>query len=1013
MRLISNSLLYPGLLIFEPGHISQDCRFYPSSTLFFWNVAYPGKIRCIMLPVDYRIYYNIPVDTTLLQTKLFIPQIRPPIVSRPQLLERLNAELFIQPQPGLGRLFGRKLTLISAPAGFGKSTLLAEWVSTIDPGSQIAGEGSPPPLAFAWLSLDERDNDLTRFLTYLVAALQGLAPDTGQIALSALSSPESPSMEAVLTSLINEIARLPLIEGETNLPFALVLDDYHWIYSQRVHEATTFLLEHLPPQMHLVIATRADPPIPLARLRGRGQLLEFHADDLRFSLKQVGEFLNGVMDLDLSQPVVEDLAAYTEGWIAGLKMAAVSLRDRSPQSRAGIYDGSSRLIGDYLLEEVLQSQPAEVQSFLLQTSILDRLCDPLCDAVTGRPAGQPALEQIERANLFLLPLDVDGNWYRYHHLFAALLQKHLEQTDPATLPLLHHRASAWYAANDLPAPAIEHALAAGEAELAATLIEEVLDQTLRRGEFVFLLGWLDLLPPSLVNARPRLGAYHALVMILAGRPLEEVETKMRRAAENDTRGLVSGQITLLQALLAVMRGDGQRGYDLSLQALELLPEEDRFLQSLLFRNLAMVYKLTGDVRASRRAIEESARIAQTSGDVLSTIVSQHLLADVCMLSGQLHEALLLYQSALELAVDQEGRPMLIAAKSMISMGEVYREWNELETAASYLTRAIDLVGQWAEIWSLSAYIILARVRQAQGDLNAARKSIQIARQMAISYDSSEVDDLFVAAYQARMWLLQDNLDGMLRWAQERGLEKYAAKTKPASPAKTLPADAKKRPLVPDARARPVSPARMGQMPYYLQEFELITLARLYLAQGRFARAEKVLRPVLEAAEDLGRSNTIIEIMALQALALQGSASQGRGDFAEVTRYLKRALTLAEPGGYVRLFVEMGPEMGQLLARLAQQGFAPDYSGRLLSAFDLPGEMVRVSSPGLQPLLEPLSERELEVLRLLTTHLTSTEIAFELSISANTVRFHTKNIYSKLGVHSRAGAVTQARALALL
>ncbi len=935
------------------------------------------------------IYYNISVDTALLRTKLFIPQLRPPIVSRPLLIERLNAGLFSRELPGSDLLFDRKLTLISAPAGFGKTTLLAEWIN----GSRIQSPPKQarryPRLTFAWLSLDERDNDLNRFLIYMIAAIQSVRPRIGRSTLQVILGPEPTVMEPVLTMLINEISQLRTGDEAGNQPLVLVFDDYHLIQAQPVHETIAYLLDNLPPQLHLVIATRVDPPLPLARLRGRGRSLKLQANDLRFSREQTAVFLNDIMDLVLPDRVVAALADYTEGWIAGLQMVAVALQGRELSGQSDFLDAGSREIGDYLFEEVLECQPPEVQRFLLRTSILERLCGPLCNAVTGESGGQAMLERIEKANLFISPLDAQQHWYRFHHLFAGLLQQYLERTDPEIITDLHRRASGWHEANGPPEAAIKHAIAAGENRKAANLIEGQLDQTLMRGEFITLLDWLDALPDSLLAASPRLCAYHALVLILGGRPLEQVEDKIKKATRADPAGLVTGEITLLKAILAVMAGDGQRGYELSMAALELLPEKDRFFQSLLFRNLATVYKLTGDVRAASLAIEEGARIAQTSGDHLSTIVAQHQMAEVSMLSGQLHEAHVLCQKALEAAVDQDGRPLLVGSKILVTLGELYREWNELDKAAAYLTQAIDLAGQWVELWAMSGHIILARVRQAQGKTGSARESMQIARQMAIAFDTSEVDDLFVSAYQARLWLSQANIEAAMRWAHERGLL--------ASPGDEWP----------------VKYTPLPQTPYYLREFELITLARLLLALDRPGQAKRVLDPLLEEAQKLGRTHSVIEIEALRALAQQALALRGPADFAEAVSTLRHALTLAEAGGYQRLFIELGPAMSELLNRIAHQGVASEYCQNLLSVMYGDRSWSQPVFPSKQPLIDPLSDRELEILRLLTTHLTGTEIATELSISANTVRFHTKNIYSKLGVHSRAEAVERAWALALL
>ena len=477
----------------------------------------------------------------LLRTKFYIPPVRPELVSRPHLVERLNA----------GPRSGHKLTLISAPAGFGKTTLLSEWVA-----------GCEQPVA--WLSLDEGDNDPARFWVYFVAALQTVQAGIGATSLTALQAPQPPPIESALTPLINEIAAIPD-------PFALVLDDYHLITAQAIHDALAFLLDHLPPQMHLIIATRADPPLPIARLRGRGQLTELRQTDLRFTPDEAAAFLNQVMGLGLSAEDVAALEARAEGWIAGLQMAAVSMQGQ--EDVAGFiraFTGSDRYILDYLVEEVLQRQPESVQTFLLQTAILDRLTGPLCDAVWDKSptcptadGGQAMLERLEQANLFIVPLDNERRWYRYHRLFADLLRSRLQQVHPDLAPTLHRRASKWYEENGLMAPAIEYALSAGDFERAANLIEQTAEATLMRSEVATFLNWVEALPDDVVRAWPRLGVFHGMASVLSGGPLHVAQSRLQDAAADEAAGLLSGEGTAFRAWIAVIRGDTRRGMGLS------------------------------------------------------------------------------------------------------------------------------------------------------------------------------------------------------------------------------------------------------------------------------------------------------------------------------------------------------------------------------------------------------------------------------------------------------------------
>jgi LuxR family maltose regulon positive regulatory protein len=896
------------------------------------------------------------MDTPLLTTKLYIPAVRPELVSRPRLIERLNERLY------------RKLTLVSAPAGFGKTTLLSEWVRNC---------GCP----VAWVSLDERDNDLTRYMTYFMAALQTIEVDMGQGVLSAFQAPKPPPIESVLTGLLNEIAAV-------QEPFALVLDDYHVIKAQPIHDALTFLLDHLPPQMHLVIATRVDPPLPIARLRGRGQLTELRATDLRFTLDEVAEFLNQVMGLELSAEDVAALVSRTEGWIAGLQMAAVSMQGREDiASFIRAFTGSSRYILDYLVEEVLQRQTDSVQTFLLQTAILDRLTGPLCDALTGQDDGQVTLDSMERSNLFIVPLGEERRWYRYHHLFAELLRQRLHEAYPNQVPILHRRASKWYEQNGLAAAAIDHALSAGDLERAAHLIEQAAEPTLMRSEFATFLSWVEALSDDVIRARPLLCIYHAWALVLSGHPLDAAESRLQDAIEADTENSVAGEVAAFRAWTAALRGDTRHSTELSQRALELLPAESLFLRSIVAGRLGLVYMWSGDIVAAFQAFEEAARIGQKAGNLMVAAIALRRLAQLRVMQGRLSEAKAFCEQALELTVDGRGRRLPIAGLVLIVLGELLREWNDLEAAARHLIEGIELIKQWGEIGAFDGYVALARVKQAQGDVDGAHEEIQKAQQLAIQFDASEVDDVFVALHQARLWVAQGNLKAAIRWTEERGL-------------------ILNRVGEVEGLDRDVESEEGSRYSPLVHTLEYITLARLCIARDRPGEALEVLASLLQAAETAGWMGYVIEILALQALALQG-----QGDILPAVTALERALSLAEPEGYVRIFVDEGEPMAELLRHAASRGIAPIYVAKLLAAFEVEG--LAVSPSNLQPLIEPLSERELEVLQFLTTHLSSTEIADELVISVHTVRSHIKSIYSKLNVHSRMDAVQRAKELELL
>ncbi len=932
----------------------------------------------------------------LLTTKLYIPPIRLGLVSRPRLIERLNAGL------------DRKLTLISAPAGFGKTTLMSEWVGNC---------GRP----IAWVSLDESDNDPVRFLAYFVAALQKVEPNIGEGVLNAFQAPQPPPIESVLTVLINEIVAI-------SFPFALVLDDYHLITAQPIHDALTFLLDHLPGNMHLVIATRADPPLPIARLRGRGQLTELRLTDLRFTPDQVTEFLNQVMGLDLSADDVAALASRTEGWIAGLQMAAASMQGQ--EDVAGFiqaFTGSDRYILDYLVEEVLQRQPNHVQTFLLQTAILDRLTGPLCDAVTGRLEirdqattnlqSQAILEYLESSNLFIVPLDNERQWYRYHRLFADLLRKRLHQSQPDLVQTLHRRASAWYEQNGSMAEAIDHALSAGDFERAAHLVEQVAEATLMRSEIATFLGWVEALPDELVRARPLLCIYHAGALLWGSRPLDAIEARLQDAVEADPDGSVTGKVAAIRALLAALQGEVRHSTELSHRALELLPEESLFLRSVVVGSLGLVHLWSDDLVAATRIFDELARIGQKTGNLMFTVIALRRLARLRTRQGQLYEARALYEQALELAVDRQRRPLPIAGFALIGLGELWREWNDLEAATRHLAEGIKLARKWGESGTIEGYMTLARVRQALGDEDGAREAIQKAQRLALKTDTTELDDLGVALQQARLWIAQGNLEATLRWVKERGLA--------LSPALPAPSAAEgsgvEGPVLSgvegsDRDAGPAaSEASDDLLDYHLRKYEHLVLARVLIKQDQPDEALALLDPLLPRMEQQGRTGLVIEIQVLRALAFQA-----QGDDAQALAALEQALSLAEPGGYVRIFVDEGPPMARLLYEAAARGIAPTYVGRLLVAFDTSESASEYGSIGAtpththsQPLIEPLSEREIEVLQLIAEGLSNREIARKLFLSMSTVKVHTYNIYSKLGVHSRTQAVAKARALGIL
>ncbi len=900
--------------------------------------------------------------TPLLNTKLYMPSPRPGLVVRPRLIERLDEGLHL----------GRKLTLVSAPAGFGKTTLVSAWA---------ASSGRP----VAWLSLDEGDNDPARFLAYLAAALRTVDVETGENAFADASTPAA--AEASLTALINQVAAAPE-------PLILVLDDYHLVIAQPVHDALTFLLDHLPDNLHLVIATRADPPLPVARLRGRGQLTELRLVDLRFTPDEAQEFLGRVMGLALSADNVEALSFRTEGWVAGLQMAALSLQGQDDVSKfVAAFTGSNRYILDYLLEEVLRREPEYVQAFLLQTSMLDRLCGPLCDAVRFDEAQSPVsnlqsqsvLEHLESSNLFIFPLDNERRWYRYHRLFADLLRQRLHQKHPDRVPGLHHRASEWLERNGLTAEAIDHALAAEDLDRAADLIEQNAEATLMRGEVATFLRWIGALPDDLVRARPTLCVLYAWMLLWQSQSLKVIESLLQDIEEGDER--VSGRVTALRGLMAGLRGQTGPAIELSRRALEQLPEEEQFIRMFATWILRTAQLVSGEGVVDDHALDEVFSMSQGAGNVMLSVMITCNRAELLMRQGRPREAAAAYQRAVDLATDAQGRRMPIAGQALIGLGELSREWGDLDAAERYLLEGIELTEQWTEVGPLDAYICLARVRWAQGDMDSAWDALWKAQELAVKFDLTDLDDLSVAMFQAWMWVAQGDLEPARRWAEERDLFKYID-----------------TPLQEEAR---------DSYDLRMRKYELLVLARLLIAQERPGEALKLLESLVPVAEWRGRPGMLVEIYVLQALAYQA-----QGDPDRAMDALEYALSLAEPKGYVGTFAGEGEPMARLMREAAKRGIArniaPEYVGELLTALGV--EERKAPAAPLPPLpsalAEPLSARELEVLRLLNTHLSSTEIAERLCISANTVRFHIKNVYGKLGVHSRSDAVQRARELGL-
>jgi LuxR family maltose regulon positive regulatory protein len=911
----------------------------------------------------------------LLMTKLAVPSTRVSFVSRPRLNERLEEGL------------GPQLILVSAPAGFGKSTLLGTWAS------ELSGSARP----VAWFSLDSADNDPARFWRYFVTAIDLLRPGSGKTALALLGSPQAPPIEAILTTLLNELVDL-------STDAVLVVDDYHLIESQTIHEALTFLIDHLPPRMHLVIATRMDPPLPLPRLRARGEMTELRAADLRFTPEEAATFLSQVMGLELSAEDTAELEGRTEGWIAGLQLAALAMRGQTDVSGfIAAFAGSNRYVLDYLAEEVLARQPEGLQRFLLETSILDRMSAPLCNAITGRADGQRALERLEHANLFVIPLDDERHWYRYHHLFADVLRQRLRQEHPELVSVLHRRACGWFERQGPVGEAINHALAAQDWERAIRLIESDGITVVLNRQVQTMLGWIDRVPEELARERPALCTIRALALVLFNRPnaaeasLQEAERYLGGNPTTDQARTLLGRAAVTRAAIARSSGDLERCVAMGRRALELLPETESTARAAASTNAALAYQVSGNVApANERALEEVTASFHASGAQVMLLKSIDFLARLRTLQGRLRAAAATYEESARVASGRDGlRGTVNSAAYYVGLGDIHREWNDLDSAESHLRRGVELFTGTLSVDAdvvTHGYLSLARLQQARGRHADAQATLEEFADLARQRDFFSLLAARGEAAVARLALVQDDLPAAVNWAEASGLGAY-------------------------------------DEPSYRREEQYLTRVRALIAQGQRGPMNSYLDDALglldrlfEAAEGAGRMSSVIEILALRALALQA-----RHESSEALAALERALTLAEPEGYVRVFVDEGVPMAALLSEILKQrrgGYrnarrraVSVYARRLLMAFESPHTNaeppVGRSPESDRPMLDPLTSREREVLVLIAEGLSNREIAARLFIATSTVKGYVHSLLRKLEADSRTKAISRARELHLL
>lgn len=878
----------------------------------------------------------------LLSTKLYIPRPRPDLVSRSRLIERLNA----------GQ--ARKLTFISAPPGFGKTTLLSTWISQNQH-------------CVAWISLDAGDNEPSLFWTYIIAALQMLDAHLGEQALSILRSTQSASLESVVATLINELTTF-------SDQFVLVLDDYHVITSAAIHATITFLLNHQPPQMHLIISTRTDPPLPLAQLRAHDELTELRAGDLRFTSDEASIFLNQRAGLDLTAQDVAALESRTEGWIAGLQLAALSMRGRADLSTfINAFTGSHRFIVDYLSDQVLQQQPEKLRFFLLQTSILDRLSAPLCDALTGHTGSQAMLEMLDQRNLFLTQLDDDRRWYRYHHLFADVLEHRLKEEQPDAMLDLHRRASEWHERAGLLPQAVHHALAAQDFERAVQLIERVADSVWQRGEITTLTGWMQALPDDVRRAHPMLCLEYARFLaeafqnVAAETIVREVELGLEANTPTIDQEAASlhGRMAALDAHLASLHNDFSQSIQLSQRAQKLIAADDSRWRGFIALNLAGAYRFTSRWEEASQTYTAAATFCQLAGNQVDALAALSLRGEVLQAQGQLREAARQFEQVLQLAQAWDIPYSPAIGYALTGLGRVWCEWDDLDAALRYAQAGLEhgIRADFVDVM-LRGYLALVRIRKAQGDLDNALALLEDVEPVVQRMGVPEVKE-WVNSFRAQVWLEKGDSEAAFHWAAGDSVNIHDG-------------------------IYPTIP---------------VALAHVWLAQGQPDRALQLLDHALQAAEQVGRLGNAIQILIVKALA-----HRARGDPDQALTDLEKALELAEPEGYFRVFVDEGKPILRLLARAAERNPASDYIQKLLEGLGGPVAIEPVAPPQL---IERLTTREFQVLQLIADGATNQEIANELVLAINTVKKHISNIYGKLGVDNRVQAVARARQLGLL
>ncbi|NMC80515.1 MAG: hypothetical protein GYA59_14230 [Chloroflexi bacterium] len=940
-------------------------------------------------------------EQPLLRTKISTPQIPPEFVHRPRLTKRIDRGVM------------GSLTLLSAPAGFGKTNLLIEWAEQTS-------------LPVAWLNIDGEDNDPSRFFRYLIGALRTLEPGLGEEALDFLQATRGSGLEVMLTLLINEITALPK-------EIVLVLDDFQALEEVTILQGLGFLLKHLPYNLHLIVASRSEPPLELAVLRAKGRVIELGMEDLRFTAEEVALFFQQVMGLRLPPETVQALEERTEGWITGLQMAAISLRHHpDPAALLANLQGDIHYLVDFLAEEVLDRQPEDVRQFLLHSSILGVLTGPLCEAVVNPEAkpgyGMVMLNRLEHANLFIVALDEKHEWFRFHHLFADFLRHIQAEINPGEIPVLQKRAAMWFEQNGNLDEAIQYALSSGDVEWTANLIERNIEVMIKTGEIFSLTRWVDKLPAEIIHQRPRLGLAYAWGSIAAyrldnarfwiddvKRTLDQLERHPESAHAAGEVGIaeafedvglwnIRGGLAVCQSTLAVLSGDAGQAAEFSRQATALLREENPFIQSLLALDNSLYFILSGNVPKAIAALRDTVRVARQANNLLVMVIATCQLADMQVLHGQLTQAWVTLQKAQYMAVGPDGKRLPLARLVDEGFGEILLERNSLEEARIYLERSIEATGPLWWLSSLDGLVSLARLHQAQGNIAGARAIIEEASRIALSTESSQWDDVAVSAVAVRLALQREDLTEAIHYWEKGAFPDFL---------KTI---------------------HLEDYPYHVYEYLVLTQTRLLIAIGRSQRNESYLRRSMELMEGL-----LPEAKRLQRLApqieiktLQAAVHFALGDLPQAVNVFRGALALGEPEGYQRIYLEGGPPIAELLAyckveRRESDDILPSsvFIARLLESFQSEAIPMQASIPTSAMRREPftakmeedlpvfLSAREVEVLDLIAEGKSNQEISAQLYLALNTVKRHAYNIYTKLGVKNRTQAVSKARQLGLI